>query len=82
MPPSGVFSSDALGTSIPADAFAASVHANLVVACRCDVAHPRERLVAALFNDLQVAHLWANGKCGSVGEKVIDLSQPGSRFSR
>mmetsp|Transcript_24877 Transcript_24877/g.73561 ORF Transcript_24877/g.73561 Transcript_24877/m.73561 type:complete len:342 (-) Transcript_24877:557-1582(-) len=36
---------------------AASVHSDLVVARRGDVPHPRQRLVAAFLDDLQVSHL-------------------------
>lgn len=32
-------------------------HPNLVFTSCCDVSYPRQRLVAALFDDLQVAHL-------------------------
>ncbi len=34
------------------------LYAHLVLAASCDVAHPRQRLVAALLDHLQVAHLW------------------------
>mmetsp|Transcript_5388 Transcript_5388/g.14181 ORF Transcript_5388/g.14181 Transcript_5388/m.14181 type:complete len:204 (-) Transcript_5388:988-1599(-) len=44
--------------------------AQLVVSILGDVAHPRERLVAALLDDLQVAHL--DARDGEVGDLKLD----------
>lgn len=48
-----------------------SLHAYLIVARRGDVTHPRQRLVAALLNDLEVPHL-GGGNGGDRGGELGD----------
>lgn len=42
-----------------------SIGAQLIVAVLCDVAYPGQGLVSALFNDLQIANLYA--RCCEIG---------------
>jgi len=63
-------SSGSAGRRIPRPV-RASRHAQLVVAVLRDVAHPRQRGVAALFQDLQVAHL--DARHSEIGDLKLDL---------
>ena len=47
--------------------------ADLVVAVLCDVAHPRQSLVPALLDDLEVAHLQSR-RC-EVGDFELDVNR-------
>ena len=49
-----------------------SVHSNLVVSILCDVAHPWQRLVSALFYDFKISHL--NSTHSKVRDLELDLN--------
>ena len=57
-------------------------HADLVVARRRDVAHPGQRLVAALLDDLEVAHLVCWGRSWGSQTRSTAARSEGGRSTR